>query len=205
MLDFDPSKRIEALRQLPPGLRVAFALLCVERALLGYRRFHAKTGHGNPSAAESLAERLWLDLAGDAMTAAEVQAALCFAEELLPDEDDGLWHVATRANADDATAALLYAVRARASGDPLEAACASRRLYDLADYCAQRELGDLLSATTWTAADEARVLEHPRVQRELARQERDLRELSELARESPDALEGMKARSVSEAADFLSD
>jgi hypothetical protein len=43
------------------------------------------------------------------------------------------------------------------------------------------------------------------VQRELARQERDLRELGELGAEPPDALERMKARSVSEAADFLRD
>jgi uncharacterized protein YjaG (DUF416 family) len=205
MLDYDPSKRIEALRQLPPGLRVAFALLCVERALLGYRRFHVATGRGNPSIAESLAERLWLDLAGDAMTPAELQAALDAAEELVADEHDGLWHVATRANADDATSALLYAVRARASGDPLEAACAGGRLYDLADHCAQRDLGDLSPAATWTAADEARVRKHPRVQRELARQERDLSDLSALAGASPDVLEGMKARSVSEAADFLPD
>jgi hypothetical protein len=205
MLDFDSSLRIEALRKLPPGLRVAFALLCVERALLGYRRFYAKTGRGNPAAAESLAERLWLDLAGDGLTLAELQAALDCAEELEADEHDGFWHVATRANADDATSALLYAVRARATGDPLEAACASRRLYDLADYCAQRALGDLTSAPTWTAADEARVLEHPLVQRELGRQERDLRELAELAGAFADALEGMKARSVSEAADLLPD
>jgi hypothetical protein len=204
MLDFDSAKRIEALRLLPPGLRVAFALLCVERALLGYRRFYAKTGRGNPSVAESLAERLWLDLAGEALTPAELQAALDGAQELVADEHDGFWHVATRANADDATSALLYAVRARSTGDPLEAACASRRLYDLADYCAQRAL-DLTSATTWTAYDEARVLEHSLVQRELARQERDLRELGELGGAFADALERMKARSVSEAADFLFD
>lgn len=194
MLDYDEPKRIAALRGLAPRLRVAFALLCAERALPGYRRFHTKTGRGDPFAAESLAERLWFDVAGDPMTSTELEAARLRVEALLDDED-----------ASDAAAALVYAFDTRASGDPHEAAWAGRRLYDLADFLAQRELGARISGTTWTAADEALVLEHPLVQRELARQERDLRELGELAGEGPEALERMKARSASEAADYISD
>jgi len=192
MLDYDEPARIAALRGLAPRLRVAWALLCAERALPGYRRACAKTGRGNPFLAECLAERLWFDVAGDAMTSEELEAARTRAEALLDDEDEN-----------DAAAALVFAFDARATGDPLEAAWAGRRLYDLADALAQRDLCGERSPATWTAADEARILGHPRVQRELGRQERDLRELASLADDFRDALERMKVRSASEAAELL--
>jgi len=205
MLDYDEPQRIETLKKLAPRLRVAFALLCAERALPGYRRFWARTGRGDPFAAESFAERLWFDVAGDPMTGSELEGTLGRAEQLLVDEDDGLWGEPTQVHADDATAALCYAIAVRAQGDPQLAAFAGRRLYELADHLAQRALGDEISRTRWTAADEERLLAHPLVQRELARQERDLRELQELGDDARDALERMKARSASEAADLLPD
>lgn len=206
-LDYDESARIEALRQLPPRLRVAWALLCVERALPGLRRFHARTGVGNPFVAESLLERLWLDVAGDPMTPSELEAAHRSSEEMLIDVAEGSWHVPSHANAHDAMAALTFAFDTRLSGAPQEAAWAGRRLYDLADEYAQRDLAGRVSRAHWTAVDEKLVLEHPLVQGELARQERDLRELGELGEPGPDfrdSLERLKARSASEAADFLS-
>lgn len=193
MLEYDEPARIAALRGLSPRLRVAWALLCAERALPGYRRACAKRRRGNPFAAECLAERLWFDVAGDPMAADELEAARTRAEALLDGEDGS-----------DAAAALVFAFDARASGDPHEAAWAGRRLYDLADALAQGDLRGELSPTTWTAADEARLLAHPRVQRELARQERDLRELGALGDDVREGLERMKARSACEAAELLS-
>jgi len=203
MFDYDEPARVAALRRLSPRLQVAWALLCAERALPGYRRFHRKTGRGDPFAAEALAERLWFDVAGDPMTGSELETALGRAEQLLIDADDGLWSEPTQYNADDATAALFYALAARAHADPQLAAFAGRRLYELADHLAQRALGDQVSARTWTMADEVRLLAHPLVQHELARQEGDLRDLAELGDDAREVLETMKARAASDAADLL--
>lgn len=196
MLEYDEPARIAALRALAPRLRTVWALLCAERALVQYRRFHDRTRRGDAFVAECLAERLWGDLAGDPLGPLECEASAARLHDLVPRET---------LPEEAALPALACAFRARSrGGDPLDAACAGRHLLDLADYLAQQAL-DLDQAGVWTHAHEARVLAHPLVQQELARQDRDLRELEELGDDARDVLEKMKARAASEAADLLPD
>ena len=194
MLEYDEPARIAALRELPLHLRVVWALLCAERALLQYRKFNDRTKRGDAFVAECLAERLWGDLSGDSLSPLECEVSAARLHDLVPRED---------LPEEAALHALACAFRARSrGGDPLDAACAGRHVLDLADYLAQQALG-LGHLGVWTHVHEARVRAHPLVQHELARQARDLRELSEPAADFADRLESMKARSASEAADLV--
>src|ERR1019366_3930030 len=107
---------------------------------------------------------------------------LALASELvsaIPDEDEIT--TASHAVLDDALAAAAYALRTAATFDPQEAAWAAKRLYEAVDACAQRSP----SIRKFTSDVELALLQDPRVQRELQRQERDLAEL-EAARDAAD-------------------
>jgi uncharacterized protein YjaG (DUF416 family) len=162
------------LDPLPARSKALFAWLVALRLLPAYRRFHTKTGRGDPAALRALSERLWRDFQGDTMSEDELQAASDLAERLVPTEDDG-WDEQTQANADDAAAALYYALRARATDDAQVAAVAARRAYDTFDYLIAQAHESI------TPAAEEAILAHPLVQAELARQQQDLEEIIELA------------------------
>lgn len=198
-LQFNESDTIEMLRRLSPGFRVAFALLSSFRILPTYRRFHAKTGRGDPATLESTAAELWRDITQHRLSDTEIQMAAARCMELVPSEQG--WDEDTQPYAEDAAAAVAYAVRARLNGDPQEAAWAGRRVYEAIDHFinAQKEV----SATT-DPDDQLNVLAHPLVQAELLRQQRDLHELGEMEKmASPEGLEGLRERSVREAGVFF--
>ena len=69
---------------------------------------------------EMLKDRLWRDIHGDTMTTDEIEVAVDRAMQLVPSEEDG-WDDETQPYAEDA-AALAYALRARLTCDPQEAA-----------------------------------------------------------------------------------
>jgi hypothetical protein len=95
---------------------------------------------------------------------------------LIPQEDDSPW-VMEQASAEDAGAAVAYAMRCRQSGQAQDAAWSARRAYEALDhYVINRENID----TNKPGAEE-RVLGHPVVQAELARQRRDLDEVLDLS------------------------
>jgi hypothetical protein len=86
--------------------------------------------------------------------------------------NEGDW-IEGQAAADRAATALCYALRCRKTGEPQEAAWAARHLYEvLDDFVINREHID-----TNQPGRENRVLAHPLIQAELARQRRDLEEL----------------------------
>jgi hypothetical protein len=126
LLIYDEAANIERLKILPLRLRVSFALLTALRILPAYARFHARTGRGDPAALQVLAERLWRDVNGEPMAEYELQQALDLAMTLVPSEEDG-WDQQTQPYAEDAAAAIAYALRARLRDDPREAAWAARR------------------------------------------------------------------------------
>lgn len=166
---------IEKLQKIPSESRVAFALLCAERLLPMFKAFHEETGKGNFSALASIADRLWKDIAGEKMANEEIEAKLETCMGSMPSEEDAsssFW-----AHAEDAVSALAYALRARLSGESQEAAWAARRAYEsLDEYVIQRHSIDLNKP-----GGELQVMQHPLVQAELWRQQRDLDELQSIA------------------------
>jgi len=116
--------------------------------------------------------QLWDDLAGNRLDDGELRSKIDACMALIPQEDDAPW-LMEQAAAEDAGAAVAYALRCRQSGQAKEATWAARRTYEALDhYVINRENID----TTKPGAEE-RVLGHPLVQRELARQRRDLDEI----------------------------
>lgn len=132
---------------------------------------------------------------GEVMSPAELESAAETALGLIPDENEG-WDEETQAFAEDAASSLLYALRTRLSGDPQEAAWALRCVYEAMDYRAQQDT----SLIPEDPAYETALLSHPAVQRELARQRRDLLDLETLEKSGGGsiALTELKARSERE-------
>src|SRR5882724_3878028 len=131
-LEFDEMELSERLEQLPRPLRAAFAAACAERLLPAYDRFSTQTKTGDALTLEQILRRLWIDLSGEAMSDEEVERQIQACMELIPKEDDGPW-VPEQAAAEDAAAALAYALRCRQNGLAKEAAWAARRAYEAVD------------------------------------------------------------------------
>ncbi len=128
-LRYDEPALLERLTAAPARARALFAAACAERLFALYEQ----AGRGDP---ERL--RAALDAAWDGVDVERWQAV---AEELVPAEDDD-WVIAT-AYAENAAIAVAYALRARATDEPQEAAWAALQVYEAADFAAQRQLEEL--------------------------------------------------------------
>ncbi|MEM8963560.1 MAG: DUF416 family protein [Acidobacteriota bacterium] len=191
MHTFDEKAILEAMHDLEPWRRTLFALSCATRLIDSYERFHQRTGRGDSKGLRSLAENLWKDLAGAEMTTGDVEAGLEAALALLPDEK--AYDTISQPYAEDAAAALAYAFQARKSGDPQYPAWAARRVYEAVDSFVVAET----DAVIGESETEQKIVAHPLVQAELARQERDI-ELLEAADFEAPQLEAMRQRGIEE-------
>lgn len=156
-------------------LRVSFALLCALRVLPTYDQFKTRTGRGEPQLLKGIVDRTWRDIEADRLNRDELEHALDLCMEIMPKEDEGTWDE-VQAYAEDACAAVAYALRARLSNDPREAALAARRVYEAIDYFVTSSC----KAIPDSSVSDTTMLSHPLVQAELARQQRDLQDLTDL-------------------------
>jgi uncharacterized protein YjaG (DUF416 family) len=161
---YDETGIIKALEALPQSLRAGFAGLCAERLVPLYAPFAERTGV-NPAALASSLTRLWRDLEGEEMTAAELQEHLDTCLALFGDEEKAQ-SSGLRAYAADAAAAVAYALGVRQNGSSQEAACAARRVYEALDYFVNSE------EATDTKAE--RFIADPLIQTEINLQWQDL-------------------------------
>jgi uncharacterized protein YjaG (DUF416 family) len=171
-LHFNEQRLIKKLDGLPPRLRVLFAAIAAERLLPAYLSYSRLTGLGNPTALSAAIERLWRDIEGDRMNSEQVQECLELVMKLMPREDDSSW-VPEQAWAEDAAAAVAYALRCRENGQSAESAWAARRAYEALDHFVIAKTGIDISRPG--ANEEVR--SSPLVQAELSRQRRDVDEL----------------------------
>jgi uncharacterized protein YjaG (DUF416 family) len=172
VLRFDEEELTQQLERLPPPFRTAFAAAVAERLLPAYASFAHQTGQGDPTELAAILQRLWLNLEGS-QTSAEQDHNIALCMSSVPQESSGTW-VPEQAYAEDAAAALAYALRSRKDGQAQEAAWAARRAYEALDHFIVEQEG----IDTNEAGAETRVLSHPLVQAELLRQQRDLGELA---------------------------
>lgn len=193
---YDERAIIDALDKLPRVRRTAFAATIAERMLPAFLA-HAASAGEDASALRQILDRLWLDLADDPMKNDEVQSALERCMKALPDEDAPGW-TPGRTYANDAGAALAYALRARLSGLSQEAAWAARRAYDSVDHFAQTDAG----IDTNAPGAEFLILSNPVVQAELGRQRRDLVDLAS-AESDGDVLARLRTRAKGEGREFF--
>jgi uncharacterized protein YjaG (DUF416 family) len=175
-------------------LRAAFAAACAERLLIGYAKYSAKTGKSGVNELKRILNRLWLDIGGQRMTDDAVKTFIENCLQLIPKEEGSAW-LPEQPAADDAASAVAYALRCRVSGQACEAVCAAQRAYDtLDDYVRDHEGID-----TNIPGAEGKILSHPLIQKEFARQRRDL---DELLRGSI-SLGGLRDRARAESPSFI--
>lgn len=171
---YDEERLIQELNRLPVQLRVAFAAACVERVFPAYEHYLQQSGSKYEHDLRSLLQRLWLDLSGNSMKDFEIEEAIDNCMSVVERLNDSDW-IEWQAAADGAATALCYALRCRKTGEPQEAAWAAQHLYEvLDDFVINREHID-----TNQPGAERRVLAHPLIQAELARQRRTFEELLE--------------------------
>jgi uncharacterized protein YjaG (DUF416 family) len=175
ILRFDETQLVRNLEQLSPLIRVVFAAMCAERLRPAYLAFSTLTGRGEPAEFEAILDRLWDDVDGKLMTNDEIDIKIERCMGIIPQEDEGIW-VDEQAHAEDAATALTYVLRCRQSGQSQEAAWAARCVYETLDhYVISQDNVDVS-----VSGAEIRVLSHPLIQAELARQHLDLEEMGSI-------------------------
>ena len=177
MLTFDEKKLVADLKRLTPPLRVAFAAASAERQMPAYRSFISKHHVKNPDALERALHDAWVN---PSKRSAELQQQLDECMALIPQEDVVKPWTEEANYAQDASISVTYTLRARITGEAQEAAWSARHAWEsLYQFVIDRERLDINQTD-----DMARVLSHPLVQAELARQRRDLTELRNVSGEN---------------------
>ena len=172
ILRFSRTQLTRKLDRLPLPLRLIFAATCAERLLPAYVTSSNLTGKGDPETLARILARLWEDIAGDPMTESEVQANISTCMDLIPTDYHEPWFV-EQASAENASTAVVYALTCRQSGGSQEAMWSAEQAYNALDhFVINRENVDLNAPEA-----ESRLLAHPLLQAELARQRRDIEEL----------------------------
>jgi len=173
IIHYDNALLRSELDRLPPEHRAAFAAACAERLLPAYARFARESGRGEPETLRRALTRLWDDVTGNPMSELELRASVKKCSALVPGEGAGPgteWEP----SANDAAEALVYALESRYKHGSQEAAWSAGCANDaLNRFVMFDESGSGVVVT----ANEEKLLRHPLVQAELARQRRDLDEL----------------------------
>ncbi|MGF1526863.1 MAG: DUF416 family protein [Candidatus Competibacterales bacterium] len=165
-------------------------MCCTTRQLEACEQFAERFAPESKGSAKAVIDQLWEAVVGNSSEKTNWEAVQKEVMELLPEEQDqwAPFHV----YADHAIASLAYTIRCLLKPDAQEAAWSARRAYEAADQAAIRDL----DVQTGAADSEARILAHPIVQRELQRQQRDLRLLQSSPLEQ--SLNALKASAFSE-------
>lgn len=177
ILRFDANALIAQLERLPNRLRVAFAAACAERQLPNYFRFSEATRQGNPELLASALRYLWEDIEGRPVDSIELKACLDTCMSLLPREDVGDL-CGLGCYAEDAVAAVAYAIEARLKSDAHEAVESARVAYAALD----EYVSAILNFRSIGQNEEVRIVAHPLVQAEFERQRTDLLRLQEIVK-----------------------
>lgn len=171
MIAFKEKELLGNLSRISLRARTAFAIACATRLLPGYLDFCRDTGLGDPVWMSEITDRVWRDLKGNEINATELHEAIVYCEQLVPGEGQD-FGTPLQERADDAAAAVAYALRCRQDGSEKSAAWASRRAIETLDRTlTEGKFGE------YELDDEERLLSHPLIQAELKRQTRDIDEL----------------------------
>lgn len=168
MYSFNENDLASELGSLPNNVRIAFAAATATRQLSTYERVAFGLPERQVQRPREILGQLWGGIHASEFDRDLWSERLDEVMNLLPDESDD-W-VIGHALADDALSSLAYTIRCVLNPDPREAAWAARRAYEAADQAAIRSTGVQLGLPHTELA----LNSHEFVQRELARQQRDL-------------------------------
>src|SRR5258708_22370452 len=166
MRSFDEARLRVLLSELPQDLRSAFSAACAQRLAPAYNKYWKVSGSHADDKVTAALEALWDDLRGvKPLGDEELDSLSETVLQLVPDEDEA--SNAGTPYAEDAAAAVAFALRVRRTGAIQDAVWAARRVYEVLDNYVIRAAGE-------QDIDEEKALSHPLIQRELERQERDI-------------------------------
>jgi hypothetical protein len=171
MYHFDEQILLATLSKLPHQALVAFAASCASRLAPGYEIAQGYLKEGDPKLIAHALDRLWRFA-----TEGKADEWEAVSEQLIgsiPDEEEG--PTLAHGVIDDSLAAAAYAARAALGAKPTDALFSAKRVYEAVD----RFAGLKIHASEYTRAVEAQIIESPIVQDELARQAKDVADLSE--------------------------
>lgn len=138
MLRYDEAQLVQVLAAETKAARAAFSAASAERLQPLYVWFHEVSGQGDPGVLRAALDTVW-DLILGREARDGLQRLQDAAESLVTDDEDENW-VEQTAYAQNAAAAVAYAVRSWISGDPEDAVLAATQLYEAADYAAQQDI-----------------------------------------------------------------
>jgi uncharacterized protein YjaG (DUF416 family) len=113
-----------------------FAASCAERLFPMYEAFVKRTGQGDVELLRRALDFAWDVVGATEHPVAEIAAHGADAELLVPSDDDEDWTEASPI-AQNAAAAVAYALRTQLSGDSQDGVWAARQLYEAADFLVQ--------------------------------------------------------------------
>ena len=119
ILRVDEEQLKRELNVLPKNLRAVFAAACAQRQLPNYLRFATSTGKGNATIASEAMATIWNELGHRSLAEKALQEMEDRCLALVPDYDE--YYLEGQEYADDAIAALVYAIRTLKSGNSQEA------------------------------------------------------------------------------------
>jgi hypothetical protein len=172
LFHFDVSAKKDQLGQLPKELMVSFAAACTQRLAPGYFLYFRETGRGDMVLFSHMLYNLWSTLLGNTSSALMITKYINICISLIPKENNERW-TPEQSLAESAATSLTYSYRCLQNADPQEAVWAASQCYELLDELTLNSE----NIDTNTSDGENRVLQHPIIQAELARQHRDLDEL----------------------------
>ncbi len=171
---FDSERLKARLVALGFKAQLAFLLSCAERLFPNYAMFHAHHRWGDIAPLRDALELGWKQLEGDEIERKEIVAALVRCLEVLPDMDEfGTDQGSDGLDAAVCCALVLDLLISREAREVIRGASLAR---DTAD----RQVLELASLHPQDAELEAKVLAHPLMQKELARQREDVELLEKM-------------------------
>jgi len=166
-MEFSRERIVGAVRGLTPPRRVALCASCSERLIPFFEEYWAGRS-GGPSFFRLALNTTWEYLEGAPFDDTQVAELRRQAEDNVPDEDD----VAEQIYAQDAAIAVTHTLETWLTGAEESVARCFEQCYNVVDNYALNQMvpsGGVISE--WT---ESQAPQHPAVQAELARQQRDL-------------------------------
>jgi len=133
---YDEAQIKAKLETVPPVRRVGFACAMAERLMPTAAWLEASTNRGDAGQLRAALDIAWAVASGRAADGDQIERARERAEALVPDDEDEDWTLLSPL-AQNAAAAVAYALRTCPSGDVQEATWAARQVHEAADYLVQ--------------------------------------------------------------------
>lgn len=189
---FSEKRTLEALCKLEPHQQIAFGASCCERMLPNYETFAREVGWRDARPLRNALDVAWDACASQYLPEAVLRELLSRCDDCAPDSAD--FTSLYTSSAQDAVFAICSLLDFLLEGDVNRIVSIPRFSTDSVDLIVQeREAMDPRDPLR-----ESRILGHPLMQQELARQQRDLEDASRIRRGDRAALLALRARAQGE-------